>query len=98
MYAGKTTTSIFCSQNPTFDWSFIHYAFRVTGVRNSIDYHRLDLFTISWLLLRSTGLARFNLDVVAEHLGIGREPFPHRAIEGARMAYEVLRRLQIPGR
>ena len=92
MYAEKTTNSIFCSQNVTFDWSFLQHAFRLTDVRNSMDYHRLDLFTASWVLLRGTGLDRFNLDEVAEHLGVGREPYPHRAIGGARIAYEVLRR------
>jgi DNA polymerase III alpha subunit (gram-positive type) len=92
-YAEKTINSIFCSQNVTFDWSFIQRAFKLTGVTNSMDYHRLDLFTASWVFLRGIGFDRFNLDVVAEHLKIGRESYPHRAIGGARTAYEVLKRL-----
>lgn len=93
LYSLKTANAIFCAHNVTFDWSFIMEAFRVTGVENKLDYHRLDLYTMAWLILRNSGLERFKLNKIASFLEIEEEPVPHRAIKGARTACEVLKRL-----
>jgi len=92
-YSRRVKGAIFCSHNVTFDWSFMEEAFRTTGVTATLDYHRLDLFTMGWMLLKGQGLSDFNLNKLAKNLGIGEEPMPHRAINGARTAYEVLKRL-----
>jgi DNA polymerase III alpha subunit (gram-positive type) len=92
-YAGKTKNAVFCSHNVTFDWSFMNEAFRKTGEINTLDYHRLDLFTMAWTLLKDSGIDDFNLSKVARFLNIGEEPLPHRAITGARFAYAVFRAL-----
>ena len=93
LYSYKTSDALFCSHNVTFDWSFINEAFRITGVENKMDYHRLDLLTMSWTLLRESNIEGFSLDKIARFLGIGEEPIPHRAINGAQKAYEVLKKL-----
>jgi DNA polymerase-3 subunit epsilon len=92
-YSRKVEGAMFCSHNVTFDWSFIQEAVRTTGVPVNLDYHRLDIFTMGWTVLRGHGLDDFNLSKVAKYLGLGEEPVPHRAINGARMAYEVFKRL-----
>lgn len=92
-YSRRVKGAIFCSHNVTFDWSFMQEAFSTTGVTTTLDYHRLDLFTMGWTLLRGQSLSDFNLNKLAKYLGIGEEPLPHRAINGARTAYEVLKRL-----
>ncbi|MBI3632114.1 MAG: 3'-5' exonuclease [Candidatus Vogelbacteria bacterium] len=93
LYGEKAKDAIFCSHNVTFDWSFIFEGLKKTGVRNLMDYHRVDLFTMAWMKLRNSGLEKFNMNEVAKHLGITEEPMPHRAINGAMTAYEIYKRL-----
>lgn len=42
-YVQKTKGCIFCAYNATFDWGFMNEAFRKTGVKDLMDYHRIDL-------------------------------------------------------
>jgi len=93
IYSRKTAGALFCSHNVTFDWSFIYEAFQITGIENKMDYHRLDILTIAWLLLRKSNIEIFSLDSIASYLGIEKEPLPHRAINGAFKAYEVFKKI-----
>jgi DNA polymerase III epsilon subunit-like protein len=93
MYAAKTVEAIFVAHNVTFDWSFIDMAFRMTKAKKRLDYHRLDILTMAWQKLRHSGLAKFNLNEIARFVGAPGEPMPHRALNGARNAYEVFVRL-----
>lgn len=92
-YAEKTKGAIFVAYNATFDWGFMNQAFRETGVEDKMDYHRLDVLSMAWLKLRERGLDRWGLSKVAAYLGIPEEPLPHRAINGARLALEVYKKL-----
>ena len=47
-YAEKTKGAIFCAYNATFDWGFMNEAFRKTGIKDEMDYHRLDILSIAW--------------------------------------------------
>ena len=49
IYGEKTKGAIFCAHNVTFDWSFIFEVFKKTGVKNQMDHHRIDLFTMIWM-------------------------------------------------
>ena len=92
-YAEKTKDCIFCAYNATFDWGFISDAFRRTGVKNEMDYHRLDLLSIVWV----KGLAKnekWNLKTACEMFGIPSEPDPHNALNGAMTAYELFKKLK----
>jgi DNA polymerase III alpha subunit (gram-positive type) len=89
----KAKGAIFCSQNICFDHGFVKEAFEKTGVVDHMDYHRIDLFTLSWLTLRNTELQYFNLKAVSEFLKCVAEPEPHCAINGAWNAYEVFTKL-----
>lgn len=93
LYGEKTRGAIFCAHDVTFDWSFINEAFSQTGVANQMDYHRLDLLTMAWTTLANQGVRFFNLNKLASYLGIPEEPTPHRAINGARTAHEVFKKL-----
>ncbi len=93
LYSKKTEDAIFCAHNVTFDWAFISEAFRKTGAKNSMDYHRIDLFTMAWMKLRNSGLEKFNMNEVAKYLGIPEEPLPHRGINGTMTAYEIYKQL-----
>jgi DNA polymerase III alpha subunit (gram-positive type) len=95
LYGEKTKDALFCAHNVTFDWSFILEGFKKTGIKNLMDYHRIDLFlfTMAWIKLRNSGLEKFNMNEVAKCLGIPEEPIPHRAINGAMTAYEIYKQL-----
>ncbi|MDO8442915.1 MAG: 3'-5' exonuclease [bacterium] len=93
LYAEKTKEAMFCAHNVTFDWSFIAESFKKTGVKNEMDYHRLDLFTMAWMKLKNSGLEKLNMNEVAKFLGIPEEPLPHRGINGAMTEYEIYKKL-----
>jgi len=91
-YGEMTKGAIFCAHNVTFDWSFIDLAFQKTGVKNLMDYHRVDMFTMAWDKLNNK-LERFSQKTINEFLGVPPEPMPHRAINGAMAAYQNYQKL-----
>ncbi len=93
LYGEKAKNAIFCSHNVTFDWSFIAEAFKKAGLKSPLDYHRLDLFTLIWSKTKGSNIESFSLSKVAQFLGLPEEPLPHRAINGARTAHEIYRRM-----
>ncbi|MBI2326183.1 3'-5' exonuclease [Candidatus Collierbacteria bacterium] len=93
LYGQKVENAIFCSHNVTFDWSFISAAFKKVGLKNTLDYHRLDLFSLIWAKTRDSDIESFSLSKVAQFLGLPEEPLPHRAINGARTAHEIYKKI-----
>jgi len=93
IYGGKTKDAIFCAHNMTFDWSFIFEAFRKTDVKDQMDHHRIDLFTMIWMKLRNSNCEKFSLNEAAKRLGVSEEPMPHRGINGAMTAYKIYKKL-----
>lgn len=93
IFSEKTKDGIFTAFNVSFDWAFIKNAFRITGVSNLMDYHRLDVLTLAWAI-GGDNLEQFNLKAVAEFFGVRPEPDPHRAINGAETALEVLKKIK----
>lgn len=89
----KAKNAIFCGQNVHFDIAFVKEAFEKTGVQNLLDYHCVDLFTMSWFIFRNSKLDYFNLKAVTEYLKMESEPEPHCAFNGAMNAFEVYKRL-----
>ena len=87
---------LFASQNPTFDRTILEIACVQHMVKVKIDYHCLDVWTHSFATLAAKGykLESYSLDSVAKFLGMGEEPKPHRALTGARYAYEVTKRVR----
>lgn len=93
-FASHVGDAMLLAHNMGFEWSFTRAAFKAVGVTDPMDYHRCDTFTTAVESLRHSGLEKFNLVKVAEFLGIEPEPMPHRAINGARQAADVYRRLR----
>lgn len=92
-YAEKTKGAIFCAYNATFDWGFMNEAFRKTGIKDEMDYHRLDILSIAW----AKGLVKkekWNLKTACEMFGVAPEPEVHRAINGAMVDYELFKKLK----
>ncbi|MFA6603335.1 MAG: 3'-5' exonuclease [Patescibacteria group bacterium] len=90
-YARRTRDAIFLAHNVSFDWPFVAKAFRKTGVRDEMSYHRLCNMSGARFLLHNKGLANFKQNQVAEFLGLEPEPEVHRALNGAMLAYQVFR-------
>ncbi len=93
LYGEKTKGAIFCAHNVTFDWSFVFEAFKKTGIKNQMDHHRVDLFTMIWMKLRNSSCEKFSLNEAAKRLGVPEEPMPHRAINGTMTAYKIYKKL-----
>lgn len=95
IYAQKTKDAIVVAQNAYSDWSFLAEAFKKTGVEDLTDYHRIDLFTVGWTKKdRLPGLEKFSLSSMCKYFGIEPEPMPHRAMNGARKAFGILKKLR----
>lgn len=92
-YADKTDGAIFCAYNATIDWGFMNEAFLRTGVGDKMDYHRLDVLSMAWAKLRDKDCMGWRLHQMAEYFGLPQEPSPHRAINGAKLALEVYKKL-----
>ncbi len=96
-YADTIRDCVFCAQNATFDWSFLSLACMKNSIQLDIDYHRLDLMSLGYAKLREKGVLKYSLNSMAEFFNIEPEPFPHRALTGARIAAQVYTRLMING-
>jgi len=96
-FADKVDGCIFLAHPMTVDFSFIDRAFKKTGVENPMHYHQLDLFSMTWALKREDEtLPKITLHELTKHFDLEGEPMPHRAINGARLAFEILKKLVSP--
>ena len=98
-YAAKVEGCIFVAHPMTVDFSFIDQAFKKTGVENPMHYHQLDLFSMAWALKKEDEtLPKITLHELTRYFDLPSEPTPHRALNGARLALEILKRLVAPER
>ena len=94
-YGNKVKNALFLAHPLTVDFSFIDAAFRKTGVENPLHYHQLDLFSMAWVLLKEEEhLPTVTLHELTKFFELDPEPTPHRAIGGARLALEILKKLR----
>ena len=92
-YAALSKDGLFLAYNVAFDWSFIADGFRKTGVKNLMDYHRLDIPSLAYDKLALKGLEKLSADAVSVFLGLPPEVRPHRALNGAMQAYNIFTKL-----
>lgn len=101
-----TEGAMLASWNYHFEAKFLDAACRKTGlsVGLGMDYHMRGVETLASEVLRGAVrlnpdgeeemLRRENMKAVAEFLGTGVEPDPHNALEGAKCAYRIYKRLR----
>ena len=92
IYAKKTQNAVFYAYNVTFDWGFINQAFKQTGTRDGMDFHRFDIMSMVFCKFNRE-LGSVSLDSASGLLGIPSEAMPHNALNGAMQAYIVLKNL-----
>ena len=93
-YSALTRGALFAAWNTPFDWTFLAEAYKQNSIKNPLDYHSLDVAGIAYEKLRGESDFSFKLTSTCKRLGIEKEPMPHRAINGARTAYEVYKKLR----
>lgn len=94
-YSKLASGTMFAAWNTPFDWTFLAEAYRAANIKNPLDYHTLDIFSVAYEKLRkNTELKNLKLSTICGHFGLEREPKPHRAINGARKALEIYKKLR----
>lgn len=89
----RMTMATMLSYNVSFDYGFLQAAYRKTGLKDPMNYHRLDLLTLAWSKIPHHKMQSWALRSVCAYLRIPPEPKIHRGANGAMKAYEVYRRL-----
>lgn len=92
IYSKKTEGGVFYAYNVTFDWGFILEAFKQTGIKDGMDFHRFDIMSMAFGKFKNAS-GGVSLNNASKLLGIPEEPMPHNALNGAMQAYEVLKKL-----
>ncbi|MEK7635381.1 MAG: 3'-5' exonuclease [Patescibacteria group bacterium] len=91
-YAEKTKGAIFVAYNVAFDWGFMSEGFRKTGVKNILDYHRLDVLTLAW----QRGLKdnpSWKMEAACKMFGVSPESGAHGALSGAMTCFKLYKKL-----
>jgi DNA polymerase III epsilon subunit-like protein len=71
--------------NPHFDRAFITLESTAAGVLDlGLDYHWIGTESLAWPLYRQGVLPKVSLRAICERWGLGVEPLPHNALDGAR--------------
>jgi DNA polymerase III epsilon subunit-like protein len=89
VYGQKARGAAFIGHNANFDSKFIRHAFQTNGIENTLDGRLVDNIWFAKHMLKGEGLERYSQKAVALHLGIEPEPDVHRAVNGARQAYQI---------
>ena len=91
--AEKTKGCVMVGHNVPFDWAFLEKAFEETGVKDTMDYHRIDTISIAWAKLQNEPkVTRFSLSELAPYFGIENKK-AHTALSDARTTYELYKKL-----
>ena len=103
-YSDFARDAIFAAYNVTFDWSFVSAAFKKYKTENTMSYHRVDIMSMFALkVMIATAIGEddipegVSLKNACERLGVEPEPDIHRAMNGAKTAYAVLKTLHQEG-
>lgn len=96
VFSYKTKDCVFMSQNVTFDWSFLQERFKNDNIEHSLHYHHLDLSSMvfaKYLQFFTDSPDNLSLKNLCKIVGVEPEPEIHRALTGAKTAFEVYKKL-----
>lgn len=92
-FARDAKGAILVGQNVSMDWAFLRKAFSEEKIEDPLQYHRLDVMSMAFLVLKSEkALHRYSLKELTEffHIKVGKE---HTALDDAKATYEVYKKL-----
>jgi len=91
--AEKTKGCVMVGHNVPFDWAFLEKAFEETGVKDTMDYHRLDTVSLAWAKLQNEPkVTSFSLSELAPYFNIENKK-AHTALSDAKTTYELYKNL-----
>ena len=95
--SAKAKDASVVAHNVAFDWAFIGRAYNVTGVENTMHYHKFDTLSIAFALLRQDPeLKNLSLKGLCEYYGIVNEK-AHTALADTRATMKVFAEMMKQG-
>lgn len=89
----KVKDAIIVGQNVTFDWLFLQSAYKKTGIKNPMHYHKIDLIPMAFTKhYHNEKLQYFSLKNLAQYYGIENEK-AHTALADIRVTFEIYKKL-----
>jgi len=80
--------------NPAFERAFFTLSSLSHKIKDiGLGYHWIGTESLAWHLYVDGTIPKLSLSSIAEHCGIEPEPYPHKAINGAKQCREVYRKL-----
>lgn len=93
IFTDKAIGHIFMAYNYHFDAGFIEEAYKKTGIKNPFNHYKIDILSMAFTKIPHDKVGSWSLKTVCTYLGIPPEPKIHRALNGARSAYQVYKKI-----
>lgn len=93
-FGAKTKNTVLVSYNAAFEAHHLGKAFREANVADESDDGYICLMRLSQLLIPSAEIENYKLATVCRYVGLQPEDTVHRALNGARIAYQLLKLIQ----
>lgn len=91
----EVNDAVFCAHNMIFDWSFLQEASKNTGIDLGFSHRKVDLFSVAWAKINHHTMDGWSLKKICERLLIEPEPAIHTGINGAKVEFEVYKKLML---
>jgi DNA polymerase III epsilon subunit family exonuclease len=92
-FSEKVRGASFVAHNVSFDLAFVEKAFKRTGVKNLMHYHKIDTISLAFAILyHNPEVQKFSLRALCEYFGIQNKN-AHTALSDARATFELYKHL-----
>jgi DNA polymerase III epsilon subunit family exonuclease len=92
-FSEKVRGASFVAHNVSFDLAFVEKAFKKSGVKNLMHYHKIDTISLAFAILyHNPEVQKFSLRALCEYFEIKNEN-AHTALSDARATFEVYKKL-----
>lgn len=85
--------AVFMAYNNTFDWMFMRALMKETKTLDFFHYRKLCVLSMAYAVIPHDKIKNWKLSTVCEFFSIPPEPAVHRAVNGAKCAFEVYKKI-----